>query len=40
VAGGPGAAHDFATLIAAFVIGGFREAGEPARKAMIEDRER
>jgi MFS family permease len=30
-------AHDFATLIAAFVIGGLREVGEPARKAMIVD---
>jgi len=30
-------AHDFGTLIAAFVIGGLREVGEPARKAMIVD---
>jgi len=30
-------AHDFATLVAAFVIGGLREVGEPARKAMIVD---
>ena len=30
-------AHDFATLIVAFVIGGLREVGEPARKAMIVD---
>jgi MFS family permease len=30
-------AHDFATLMTAFVIGGLREVGEPARKAMIVD---
>lgn len=30
-------AHSFAPLVAAFVIGGLREAGEPARKAMIVD---
>ncbi len=30
-------AHDFATLVAAFVVGGLREVGEPARKAMIVD---
>jgi MFS family permease len=30
-------AHDFGALIAAFVIGGLREVGEPARKAMIVD---
>ncbi len=30
-------ARDFATLIVAFVIGGLREVGEPARKAMIVD---
>jgi MFS family permease len=30
-------ARDFAGLIAAFVIGGLREIGEPARKAMIVD---
>jgi len=30
-------AHDFATLIAAFVVGGLREVGEPARKALIVD---
>lgn len=30
-------AHGFATLFAAFVIGGLREVGEPARKAMIVD---
>jgi MFS family permease len=30
-------AHDFATLVVAFVIGGLREVGEPARKAMIVD---
>ena len=30
-------AHDFTTLIGAFVIGGLREVGEPARKAMIVD---
>ena len=27
----------FATLVAAFVIGGLRETGEPSRKAMIVD---
>lgn len=30
-------AHDFASLVVAFVIGGLRELGEPARKAMIVD---
>jgi MFS family permease len=30
-------AHDLATLVAAFVVGGLREIGEPARKAMIVD---
>ena len=30
-------AHDFAGLVAAFVVGGLREIGEPARKAMIVD---
>jgi MFS family permease len=30
-------AHDFVTLVAAFVVGGLREIGEPARKAMIVD---
>src|SRR6267143_220411 len=30
-------AHDFATLVAAFVVGGLREVGEPARKALIVD---
>jgi len=30
-------AHDFPTLIGAFIIGGLREVGEPARKAMIVD---
>jgi MFS family permease len=30
-------AHDFAGLVIAFVIGGLREIGEPARKAMILD---
>ena len=30
-------AHDFATLVAAFVVGGLREIGEPARKALIVD---
>jgi MFS family permease len=29
--------HSFATLVVAFVIGGLRELGEPARKAMIVD---
>jgi MFS family permease len=31
------AAHDFAGLVIAFMIGGLREIGEPARKAMIVD---
>ncbi len=30
-------AHDFVTLLVAFVVGGLREVGEPARKAMIVD---
>ncbi len=30
-------ARDFATLAAAFVVGGLREIGEPARKALIVD---
>jgi len=30
-------AHGFAALVAAFVVGGLREIGEPARKAMIVD---
>ena len=30
-------ARDFATLVAAFVVGGLREVGEPARKAPIVD---
>ena len=30
-------ADDFSTLVIAFVIGGLREVGEPARKAMIVD---
>jgi len=30
-------AHDFTTLVGAFVVGGLREVGEPARKAMIVD---
>jgi MFS family permease len=30
-------ARDFATLVAAFVVGGLREVGEPARKALIVD---
>jgi MFS family permease len=30
-------ASDFSTLIIAFIIGGLREIGEPARKAMIVD---
>jgi MFS family permease len=30
-------AHDFAGLVTAFVVGGLREIGEPARKAMIVD---
>jgi MFS family permease len=31
------AAHSFASLLGAFVIGGLREIGEPARKALILD---
>ena len=31
------AAHDFTGLVIAFIIGGLREIGEPARKAMIVD---
>jgi MFS family permease len=30
-------ARDFATLVVAFVVGGLREIGEPARKALIVD---
>jgi predicted MFS family arabinose efflux permease len=30
-------ARDFSTLLVAFVVGGLREVGEPARKAMIVD---
>lgn len=30
-------AHSFATLVVAFVVGGLREIGEPARKALIID---
>jgi MFS family permease len=30
-------AHDFASLCVAFVVGGLREIGEPARKALILD---
>jgi MFS family permease len=30
-------ARDFTTLIGAFIVGGLREVGEPARKAMIVD---
>jgi hypothetical protein len=30
-------AHDFATLVAAFIVGGLRKVGEPARKALIVD---
>jgi MFS family permease len=30
-------AHGFATLLLAFVVGGLREIGEPARKALIVD---
>ncbi|MEO8217450.1 MAG: MFS transporter [Acidobacteriota bacterium] len=30
-------AHSFATLLAAFVVGGVREIGEPSRKALIVD---
>jgi len=30
-------AHSFAALVPAFIIGGLRELGEPARKAMIVD---
>src|SRR5207244_9994918 len=33
----PVLARDFATLTVAFVVGGLREAGEPARKALIVD---
>ena len=29
--------HDFVTLVLAFVVGGLREIGEPARKALIVD---
>ena len=29
--------HGFAMLVVAFIIGGLRELGEPARKAMIVD---
>jgi MFS family permease len=29
--------HDFTTLVLAFVVGGLREIGEPARKALIVD---
>src|SRR5207244_7029955 len=31
------AVHNFAGLVIAFIIGGLREIGEPARKAMIVD---
>jgi len=31
------AAHSFAGLVGAFVIGGLREIGEPSRKALIVD---
>src|SRR6267154_1497744 len=31
------AAHDFTALVFAFIVGGLREIGEPARKAMIVD---
>jgi predicted MFS family arabinose efflux permease len=31
------AAHSFAWLVLAFIIGGLREVGEPARKALIVD---
>ena len=31
------AAHDFIGLVIAFIVGGLREIGEPARKAMIVD---
>jgi hypothetical protein len=31
------AAHSLAGLVAAFVVGGLREIGEPARKALILD---
>ena len=30
-------ARDFSTLVLAFVVGGLREIGEPARKALIVD---
>ena len=30
-------AHDFTTLVIAFVVGGLREIGEPSRKALIVD---
>jgi len=30
-------AHDFTTLVVAFVVGGLREIGEPSRKALIVD---
>jgi MFS family permease len=29
--------HDFVTLVLAFIVGGLREVGEPARKALIVD---
>ena len=32
-----GLAHGFTMLIGAFIVGGLREVGEPARKAMIVD---
>ncbi len=32
-----GLAHSFTMLIGAFIVGGLREVGEPARKAMIVD---
>jgi MFS family permease len=32
-----GLAHSFTALIGAFIVGGLREVGEPARKAMIVD---
>ena len=32
-----GLAHSFTGLIGAFIVGGLREVGEPARKAMIVD---
>jgi len=31
-------ASNFAALVAAFIIGGLREIGEPSRKAMIVDK--